>query len=114
MRHEFTVDFDREVADDREFAEANFPDRSLPEQLKAQFYVELRENPVWNGAYAMVAATLEDGAETYTVRFHFEHRGKREHAKRIFREELQETYDRYGMAGSFHIHADKKRQGSKA
>jgi hypothetical protein len=107
MRHEFAVDFQREEGDDLEFAQANYPDRPRAEQLTAQLCTELDENPAVKGTYTVKAATIEHGAETFTLLFAFDTpEENREAALQLFRAVLQRTYDRYGMAGRFNIQAD--------
>jgi len=101
--HEFAVDFTRYVSDDQEIAEAAFPGRPLREQLELQLCTELDENPILAGTYKVQSLTIAGDEERFQVQFNYQHPGKKGHALQPFRAELQATYDRYGMAGSFNI-----------
>jgi hypothetical protein len=106
VRHLFTVDFARDYAENIEYAQAGFPGLPEEEQLRAQFCAELDENPALKGTYTVSGTVVDDGMEIYTVEFDYNHPAEdRFHARRIFRCELQETCDRYGMEGSFNIRA---------
>lgn len=102
MRHEFQVTFERDAESDRPFAVQNFPDKKGTPQLTAQLCAELDQNPRLCGTYAKPRAT-RDGCR-FTIKFRFNHAGKRAAALPAFRKVLQRTYDRWHMAGLFNIH----------
>jgi hypothetical protein len=107
MKHEFTVRFRREVSEDLESAEENFPGRPIPAQLTAQLCAELDENPVLRGTYTVAESTIDNGNEEFIVFFAFENKlADCLIARMNFQTILQETYDRYGMAGTFRIFPD--------
>jgi hypothetical protein len=103
VKHNFTVNFYRELGDDVEVVQKTFPGRPLIEQLQAQLCAELDENPALRGTYTVTLASVQGSDERFTVHFAFEHPGKRAHAKAMFRHELQATYTFFGMAGSFEV-----------
>ena len=65
------------------------------------------ENPALKGTYTVTGTVIDGGMEIFTVEFAYEHPADRFHARRILRCELQETFDRYGMAGRFDIQAKR-------
>jgi len=68
-----------------------------------QLCTELDENPILAGTYKVQSLTIAGDEEHFQVQFNYQHPGKKGHALQPFRAELQATYDRYGMAGSFNI-----------
>lgn len=106
MKHEFTVQFEREVSDDLEYAKALRPDCAPIVQLAAQLCAELDENPELRGTYTVSTTTAHGNRETHYVCFAHNDLDDRVIARVNFRQILQETYDRYGMAGSFRILPD--------
>jgi hypothetical protein len=101
--HEFTVDFLRYMSDDQEIADKAFQGGTPQERLTKQLCEELDANPALVGTYTVEALSIQGDEERFQVQFNYQHPGKKGHALQPFRAELQATYDRYGMAGSFNI-----------
>lgn len=108
MKHEFAVRFAREVSDNLEVLDARnlLPGRPLIERLTAQLCDELDENPELRGTYTVSASKVSGEEEVHFVHFAHNDLDDRVIATMNFRQILQETYDRYGMAGSFRILPD--------
>jgi len=103
MRHEFAVRFERDVAETLDSAVALLPGRPLHEQLAAQLCAELDENPELRGTYTVAETITDEYQEVHTVHFLHNDLDDEVMARINFRQILQNTYDLYGMSGSFHI-----------
>jgi hypothetical protein len=109
VKHVFFVSFEREVREDRTIARKNFPDFEGDRQLKAQFRAELDQNRGLRGTYSVESVVIDGNDERYEVRFVYDHPSDDyRRAREAFRAELQKTYDRWHMAGFFHIKGLRK------
>jgi hypothetical protein len=107
MPWHFTVEFTRNVQENLEKAQANFPGRLLIDQLRHQFLLELRQNPFFATVvqpFAVHSSEIICGEESYRVTFTFDHvLPDRARVRQVLQDALQSSYDRYNMTGRFFI-----------